>query len=209
MPVKHFNMGNAFGVVTKAEPSKKKEGKEDTGAFTVEVQMRCRSEVYGNVTVFARVFNERAKAFLDFHKKHPDALIKLNGYFSQYRSEKGTLYNQLRFFDWEEREGQVPRCGFVLTGELTRILDSADGKEKEFYLHLERPRGKEGDEVNEEDFILFLHPKDAKKIKDAEPPQGATVTLEGYLCQMGDYNMIADQREGDVKAYIKTVKIHG
>ena len=226
MPVKHFNMGNAFGVVTKAtptkkkkekeekeeasaDPSKKEEEKEDSGAFVLKVQLLCRSDVHGKVTAFGTVFNEKARAFLEFHKANPDALIKLNGFFVQEEYE-GKLYNKLNFFEWEKRPTETPRAGFHLTGELLRIIET--GEEKLIRIKCVRPKGKEeGSDLREEEFSFYLHPKNEKRIKKEVMDSltaGATVTLSGYLCQMGEYNEFTDQREGEVKPYVKEIKVH-
>lgn len=201
---KHFNLGNAFGVVISAKANKVYE------TFCADIVMDCHSAVHGNPRAYGRIWGQRGQEFLAWYKrlKPQDQVIKVEGFYSQFTKEGGETYSNYVVFKWEARQDEVPRAGFVLTGELKRIYE--DGGEKVVLLHLSRAKDKEASGFTEEDFKLYLHPKDAKKLKgvDMDGAVGRVVSLKGLLCQMGELDYISDKREGEVRPYIKEVVVH-
>jgi len=200
MAPKHFNLANIFGLVVSTKTTKEKESAEDKGIFCVDVVVDCHSKVHGKPRVFVRIYGSRGQDFLDWYKKNKEGVVKFKGFYSQ-NVKDGKTYSNFVAHSWEARPEETPRVGFVLVGELTAITEE-DG-EKAVGLHLSREKDSSGS--YEEDFKLCLHPKDEKKFKDL-PAAGATVNVEGLLCQMGEINYISDEREGDVKPYVKTFK---
>ena len=206
----HFNKGNAFGTIMSVKSTKivvksKKKGAEDKEVPCVDIIIDCNSGAHGRARCYGRIWGgAKSKAFLDTYKSYGDQVVKVEGFYSQFTKD-GTdeVLSNFAVYKYELRKNETPRAGFILTGELKSVEEAPDG-EKLLMMSVNRDRGESG--VCEEEFRLYLHPKDAKRIKSELKP-GEVIAIKGLICQMGEKDYISDEFEGDVKPYIKDIAL--
>ena len=195
----HFNKGNAFGSIMSAESSKIND------VPVVKILLDCNSGAHGRARCYGTIWGgAKSKVFLDTYKSYGDQVVKVEGYYSQYKDEKtDELRSSFKVYKYELRKNEIPRACFILTGELKAVKE-ADG-EKLIVMSVKRKKGEVAGDV-EEEFRLYLHPKDAKRIK-VELKLGAVIAVKGLICQMGEKDYISDEFEGKVKPYIKDITL--
>ena len=133
---KHYNQGNVWGIVTKAEEGKTKE--KHTPYLDIETD--CSSEECGRIRAYGRLWGkEKIEAFKTAHTENEKAVFRLKGFYGQFTDEHGVTYSSYTFYDFQRLDGPPKggqRAAFILVGELTG-KELIDG-EGEFTIELER-----------------------------------------------------------------------
>ena len=196
----HFNKGNAFGAIMSVKSTKVNE------VPCVDLIIDCNSGAHGRARCYGRIWGgAKSKSFLDIYKSYGEQVVKVEGFYSQFK-KNGTdeVLSNFVVYKYELRKNETPRAGFILTGELKAVEEAQDG-EKLIVMSVKRNKGEMAGDV-EEEFRLYLHPKDAKRIK-VELKVGSVIAVKGLICQMGEKDYISDEFEGDVKPYIKDITL--
>ena len=196
---RHFNKGNAFGVILSVKATRV----HDVPA--VDVVLDCNSSRHGKARCYGRIWGARSQDFLKWHKGQTDKIIKVEGFYSQFKKEGSDEYlSNLVIYKYEgNRSDETPRAGFILTGELSGVQD-ADGGEKLITMLVCRRKSEDDNNPINETFRLYLHPKDAKRIKWPDDiSTGSMIAVKGLISQMGEKDYISDEFMGEVRPYIK------
>ena len=196
--MKHFNSGNVWGRVAKAEL---KHTDRNTPYLSIEVE--CPNSLYGNVKTYGRLYGEsKANAFFDYHKAHPGVAYRFRGFFSQYDKEEGKRYSNYTFFSWEVFDGGEFRAAFILTGEVTAV-ETKDGEGK-ISMHLMREGQGEYQDINEDFEVYMPNAQELSGISD-----GMTIQVKGVMSYKEAEDFFGGSPSGPVRPYVKTLKLYG
>lgn len=166
----HYNAAHVWGRIVGVPTTKK--SREGKGAPYLRLEVSCYHPRFGNVRAYANLWGQKKiEGLVDEVKVHQRALIKFDGFLSQYEDE-GKRYSNFTFYDWQPAAFEAePRAAFILVGELERI----DGGK--VMLFLKRPkRGKEDEHIEER---FELHLPDDCAMNGAMA--GDLVKVKGYL----------------------------
>jgi hypothetical protein len=116
---KHFNAGNVWGKILKAEEKKTRDKKTPF----LELEIDCGSSQYGNVRAYGRLWGkEKITALVTHHGQHKGASYRLKGFYNQY-SDNEVRYSGYSFYDFEAVAPDthpVPRASFILVGQVMK-----------------------------------------------------------------------------------------
>lgn len=196
--MKHFNAGFVWGRIAKL----KLDRSDVKGTPYLSIELDCPNELFGNVRAYGRLWGaEKIDALIDFHKGHPGAALKLQGFFSQYDKDEDTRYSNYTFFSWQPVEGKEFRATFVLTGEVTGTENMPDG-DGLIHLYLVR-EGKGSYEDAKEVFQVFT--LDIKKLEGLG--DGALVQVKGVLRYKEAEDYFGAAPSGPVRPYVMEIKV--
>lgn len=195
--MKHFNAGFVWGRVAKA---KKEFSHSGTPYLTIEAE--CPNEIFGNIRTYGRLWGEdKIDAFLDYHKKHPGAAYKFQGFFSQYDKDEGTRYSNYTFFAWQPVEGKEFRATFVLTGAVTGAEKTPDNDGK-LYLSLTREGSGDYKDINEDFEVYTFEPQKIDGLNE-----GDLVQIKGVLRYKEAEDYFGASSSGSVRPYVMEMKV--
>lgn len=195
--MKHFNAGFVWGRIAKV---KKQYSHSGTPYLTIEIE--CQNELFGNIRTYGRLWGEeKIDAFMDYHKQHPGAAYRLQGFFSQYDKEEGTRYSNYTFFSWQPVEGKEFRATFVLTGEVTAAEKTPDNDGK-LYLSLTREGSGDYKDINEDFEVYTLEPQKVDGLN-----HGDLVQVKGVLRYKEAEDYFGAASSGPVRPYVMEMKV--
>ena len=147
---KHFNNGNVWGKIIKAEEKKTR----DKGTPFLELEIDCGSSQYGNVRAFGRLWgDEKINTVVTHHRQYKGALYRFKGFINQY-SDNDVRYNGYSFYDVETvlpNVIHVPRASFILVGQVVK-KEMIEG-EGTVTLSIVRPQK---DRTVEDELVLYF-----------------------------------------------------
>ncbi len=116
---KHYNQGNVWGRVTKAEDGHTRDKKTPF----LDLEINCSNHDFGPVRAFGRLWGkEKIQAFKSALKGHEKDFFRFKGYYGQYSDgENNIRYSSYFFYDFERLDSSPkggPRAAFILVGEL-------------------------------------------------------------------------------------------
>lgn len=147
---KHFNAGNVWGRIVKAEEKKTRDKKTPF----LELEIDCASFQYGHVKAFGRLWGkEKIAALVKDHAGHKDAVYRLKGFYNQY-TDNDIRYSGYSFYDYEVMAADVRpvlMASFILVGQVLN-KEMIDG-EGIVTLNVSRPQK---DAMVDEELTLYL-----------------------------------------------------
>jgi hypothetical protein len=147
---KHFNAGNVWGRILKAEEKKSRDRKTPF----LELEIDCASSQYGKIRAYGRLWGrEKIAALTAHHGKHKGAHYRFKGFYNQY-TDNGVRYSSYSFYDFEvtvDDGPPAPRASFILVGHVLG-KEMIDG-EGIVTINVRRPQK---DEMVDEELTLYF-----------------------------------------------------
>jgi hypothetical protein len=147
---KHFNAGNVWGKIIKAEEKKTR----DKHTPFLELEIDCGSSQYGNVRAYGRLWGkEKIAALVALRGQYKDAFYRFKGFYNQY-TDNEVRYSGYSFYNFEAMAPDshpVSRASFILVGQVFK-KEMIDG-EGIVIMNVSRPQK---DERIDEELTLYL-----------------------------------------------------
>ena len=170
---KHFNAGNVWGKVLKAERKNTPNGK-----LFLNLHIHCPG-AQGNIHAYGRLWKEDLIDALEKAiQEDPLGIFRFRGVFSQYI--QGNELPNYSFFDWQVVPKDTPlRAAFILVGEALELKYNAQQDCAELSMKVIR-EGQAGYSDSVEEFTLITREPDQELTQICG---GEIVEIKGFLQQ--------------------------